>query len=102
MEHLEITQMQTLQMEEQIMASFLNLSLGVIETPSNKSVVEQYRKRPELYKELQDSIAHSNTTPKNMLNLTLKELKQQADMLGLSYNKNASKTQILALLEKAL
>ena len=86
MEHLEITQMQTLQ-EEQIMASFLNLSLGVIETPSNKSVVEQYKKRPELYKELKESTMHTNTTPKNMSNLTLKELKRQADILGLSYNK---------------
>ena len=84
------------------MASFLNLSLGVIETPSNKSVVEQYKKRPELYKELKESTMHTNTTPKNMSNLTLKELKRQADILGLSYNKNASKAQILALLEKVV
>ena len=47
------------------MSSFVNLTTGVIETPGNKSVVEQYKKRPDLYKELEKSIIEKDITPKS-------------------------------------
>lgn len=47
------------------MSSFVNLTTGVIETPGNKSVVEQYKKRFDLYKELDESIIEKDITPKN-------------------------------------
>lgn len=84
------------------MTSFKNIYTGILEIPSNQLVIEQYRKRPDLYEEIQESKAHTSTNLKNMSNLTLKELKRQADILGLSYNKNASKAQILSLLEKVI
>jgi len=80
------------------LAKFINITTGVTETPHNNSVIEQYRKKTELYKELQENIASDNIPHKNISECTLKELKEQADMLGLEYNKRAKKDEILALL----
>lgn len=47
------------------MISFVNLSTGVVETPSNQSVVEQYKKRPDLYRKVCD-IIEKDTVPKTV------------------------------------
>lgn len=42
---------------------FINLSLGVIEAPNNNNVIEQYKKRPDLYKAVEER-AVATTLPK--------------------------------------
>lgn len=69
------------------MKSFINVLTGVVETPQNKLVIEQYEKNTELYKEY-----------KPVSEPTLKELKEKADELGIIYKKKVTKKELLELL----
>lgn len=76
------------------MIKFINKATGIIEEPHNEEVIKQYQKS-KLYRQLFEK---TEELPKNYDNYTLKELKQEADKLGLSYKKRATKSDLIALL----
>jgi hypothetical protein len=69
------------------MKKFRNRVTGCIEEVTNKMLIEQYEKHTERYEEVKEA-----TEP------TLKELKAQADALGLVYPKKVTKEELLELL----
>ena len=78
------------------MIKFINKQLGVLEAPNNDKVLEQYKKRPELYGTIEEIDLDEE---KDYSKYTLKELKNEADILGLVYSKKATRNEILNLLE---
>lgn len=70
------------------MKTFRNLKVGVLETV-NDELAKQYEDRPNLYKLVDDT-----SEP------TLKELKEQADALGLTYNKKVTRAELIEMLSK--
>lgn len=78
------------------MKSFINLKTGVIETPNNSMVIEQYEKNIDLYEEYKPT--KSENADKE---LTLRELKEQADALGLTYAKKVTKAELIEMIVNA-
>lgn len=91
------------------MIKFINKQLGVLEAPNNDKIIEQYRKRPDLYGEIEEidldkkleanEVGQKMPLHKDYSKYTLKELKNEADSIGLVYNKKITRSEILALLE---
>lgn len=75
------------------MKSFINLKTGVIETPNNSMVSEQYEKNTELYEEYKP-VDNKNVVKEPTLN----ELKAKADELGIKYTKKVTKAELLNLI----
>ena len=67
------------------MKSFINLKTGLVETPVNELVIEQYKKYADVYKEV-------SKEP------TLNELRKKAKELGIKYNNKNTKDELLALI----
>lgn len=78
------------------MKSFINLATGVVETPNNSMVIEQYEKNTDLYEEYKP-IKNNKISEEP----TLKELKEQADTLGLTYDKRVTKAKLIEMLANA-
>lgn len=73
------------------MKTFKNIKIGVLETVNDK-LAEQYEARPELY-ELVNDKEETNE-------MTLKELKERADELGIEYPSKVTKSALLKLIEE--
>lgn len=71
------------------MKTFKNLKSGVLEHVTNEKLLEQYEKYTDVY-EVVDEKADKEPT--------LKELKEQADALGLTYNKKVTKAELTEML----
>lgn len=76
------------------MKTFKNLKTGVLEHVANEKLVEQYEKYTNVY-ELVDE------KKKDDKELTLNELKEQADALGLTYDKKVTKAKLTEILANA-
>lgn len=78
---------------------FRHIATGIIEEPHNSKVIEQYQKS-ELYQEIEE--LPQATKPvvalKDYAGYTLKELKKEADTLGLTYRNKATKSELIAIL----
>ncbi len=74
------------------MKTFKNLKIGVLEHVTNKKLIPQYEKYPEVY-QLVDN--------ENASDVTLDELKQKADSLGIEYPKRITKDKLLELINNA-
>jgi hypothetical protein len=69
------------------MKTFKHKITGIIEHVTNPVLVEQYEKHADVYEEI---VANEPT---------LKELKEQADALGIEYKPNVSKNKLLELIK---
>lgn len=70
------------------MKKFRNKIVGVIEVVTNEEVIKQYLKHSDIYELLEDKKAEP----------TLKELKEQADALGIVYTSKVTKAELLELI----
>lgn len=70
------------------MKKFKNKMVGVIEVVTNEEVIKQYLKYNDIYELIEDKKAEP----------TLKELKEQADGLGITYNSKVTKAELLELI----
>lgn len=68
------------------MKTFKNLRVGVFETVSDE-LAKQYEARPDVYASVD-----------TVIEPTLKELKEQADALGLKYKARVTKAELLEIL----
>lgn len=75
------------------MKSFINLKTGVIETPNNSIVIEQYEKNTELYEEYK-AVENKKADKEPTLN----ELKKKAKELGIEYDNKVTKAELLDLI----
>lgn len=80
------------------MKSFINLKTGAIETPNNSMVIEQYEKYTEIYKEV--SAENSIKNAENSVELTYNELKKKAKKMGIKYQNNITKAELLKLINE--
>lgn len=71
------------------MKKFRNIKTGIVEIVKNEKLIEQYEKHSEVYELVDDK---SNNEP------TLKELKEQADALGIEYKAKVTKAELLELI----
>lgn len=79
---------------------FRHKATGIIEEPHNAKVIEQYQKS-ELFKkieELPQAPKEPVVASKDYTGYTIKELKQEADTLGLTYRNKATKSELIAIL----
>ena len=74
------------------MKTFKNLKVGVLETV-NDELAKQYEARPSIYSQFQ--VERKINEP------TLKELKEQADALGIEYKAKVTKAELLEMLANA-
>ena len=74
------------------MKTFKNLKVGVLETV-NVELAKQYEARPSIYAPVE---TESKTNEP-----TLKELKEQADALGIEYKAKVTKAELLEMLANA-
>lgn len=74
------------------MKTFKNLKTGVLEHVTNEALIPQYEKYTDVYK-LVDGKADKEPT--------VKELKEQADALGIEYNTKVTKAELLELINNA-
>ncbi len=74
------------------MKTFKNLKVGVLETV-NDELAKQYEARPSIYAPVE---TESKTNEP-----TLKELKEQADALGIEYKAKVTKAELLEMLANA-
>lgn len=72
------------------MKTFKNLKSGVLEHVTNEKLIPQYEKYTDVYE-----LVKANNEP------TLKELKKQADALGIEYTKKVTKDELLELIANA-
>lgn len=72
------------------MKTFKNLKSGVLEHVTNEKLIPQYEKYTDVYE-----LVKANNEP------TLKELKEQADALGIEYTKKVTKDELLELIANA-
>lgn len=72
---------------------FKNLITGNVEIVTNKMLIEQYKKYTDRYELVEDKKADNEPT--------LKELKEQADSLGIEYAKKVTKAELLELIANA-
>lgn len=75
------------------MKSFINLETGVIETPNNSMLIEQYEKNTDLYKEYKPvENKKADNEP------TLNDLKKKAKEMGIEYDNKVTKAKLLELI----
>ncbi len=75
------------------MKTFKNLKTGVLEHVTNEKLITQYEKYTDTYELLKEKEANNEPT--------LKELKEQADALGVKYDNKVTKAELLELIAKA-
>lgn len=74
------------------MKTFKNLKVGVLETV-NDELAKQYEARPNIYALVETGDKTNEPT--------LKELKEQADALGIEYKAKVTKAELLEMLANA-
>lgn len=87
------------------MIKFINKATGIIEEPHNEEVIKQYQKSKlyDVYVLGKVPVVAKKELPQEKIDLnsfTLKELKDRADKIGLSYKKRATKSELIELLSK--
>lgn len=75
------------------MKKFKDVRTGVVEIVTNKELIKQYENHSEVYELVGDK--NTDTEP------TLKELKEQADVLGIEYKARVTKAELLELIANA-
>lgn len=72
------------------MKTFKNLKTGVLEHVTNEKLIAQYEKYKDVYELVKEKEANNEPT--------LKELKEQADALGVKYASKVTKAELLELI----
>jgi len=75
------------------MKTFKNLKTGVLEHVTNEKLIPQYEKYTDVYELVGEKKADNEPT--------LKELKEQADALGIEYKAKVTKAELLELIANA-